>query len=111
MGDEGRLVAAAAGYDGVVLEEPSGGHAAAATAEAAGQLARRIPAVMPSGTGSGPVRCRTYGFPRSGRKPFGRGFVPAGLLKAGQSWLVLMLRLRAGQDLDQIRLEAGRRSG
>ena len=105
MGDEGRLLRAVPdlGYAGLVIEGMGAGHVPAPLAELVGELAARMPVVLASRTLAGPVFERTYGYPGSEIDLVGRGVLPAGLLSAVKSRLLLMLALRAGWPRETIR--------
>ncbi|MDP9426314.1 MAG: asparaginase, partial [Actinomycetota bacterium] len=79
-----------------------GGHMPSATAEPLADLAKEMPVVLASRTGSGEVLRRTYGFPGSETDLLSRGLIPAGPLDGRKARLLLSLLLRSGAKQDEI---------
>lgn len=78
LGDDGVVLdAIGAHVDGLVVAAFGVGHAPVACVDALTKLAARIPVVLASRTGSGPVMTRTYGFPGSESDLISRGLIPA----------------------------------
>ncbi len=104
LGDDGRLFPAVRelGYAGLVVEATGGGHMPSATAEPLADLAKEMPVVLASRTGSGEVLRRTYGFPGSETDLLSRGLIPAGPLDGRKARLLLSLLLRSGATEDEI---------
>lgn len=100
QGDNGDMLRAARERDiaGVVIAAMGGGHLTPKAADAAETLARRVPVVLASRTGSGPVLERTYGFKGSEMDLTGRGLMRAGWLDPAKARILLMLARRAGLD-------------
>lgn len=98
--DGGEMLRAAYDRDiaGVVIAAMGGGHLSAKAADAAEALARRVPVVLASRTGSGPVLARTYGFKGSEMDLTSRGLIRAGWLDAAKARVLLALARRAGLD-------------
>ncbi len=96
--DDGRLVGALGGlgHAGVVVEAPGGGHVPAALAAPLGDLAARVPVVLASRTGAGPVLRETYGYPGGEVDLRARGLIGAGPLDARHARVALRLLLSAG---------------
>ncbi|MBR0651631.1 asparaginase [Roseomonas terrae] len=96
MGDDGRLLSALPdlGYAGAVIEAMGAGHVPADAVEAVGALAARMPVVLASRCGTGPVFTGTYGYAGGEIDLIRRGLIPAGTLSALKARLLLGLTLR-----------------
>ena len=103
LGDDGApLTALAAGADGLAVAGFGVGHVPESWLAALTEAAARIPVVLTSRTGSGPVLTETYGFPGSERDLISRGLIPSGLLDPYKARILLHLALAAGADRDQV---------
>lgn len=104
LGDDGRVIPELSrlGYEGLVVEAMGGGHVPAAVADGLEALAREMPVVLASRTGSGDVLTKTYGFPGSEIDLIGRGLIPAGMLDGLKARLLLSLLLRSGASRDEV---------
>ncbi|HWJ66095.1 MAG TPA: asparaginase [Nocardioides sp.] len=91
LGDDGYVVDAirAGDVDGVVVAGFGAGHVSASMAEAIGRLARDVPVVFASRTGSGPTGRAMYGYPGSEIDLVARGAVGAGWLSPVKARLLL----------------------
>ncbi|WP_408896718.1 asparaginase [Nocardioides sp. R1-1] len=96
LGDDGYVLDAirvgagqSAGVDGVVVAGFGAGHVSARAAEAVGRLAREVPVVFASRTGSGPTGRAIYGYPGSEIDLVARGAVGAGWLPPVKARLLL----------------------
>ncbi|HEX6500696.1 MAG TPA: asparaginase [Micromonosporaceae bacterium] len=99
LGDDGGLLAGLGDrYAGLVVAGFGVGHVPAALADPLGELAARIPVVLASRTGAGPVFTHTYGFTGSESDLRCRGLVGAGLLDPYKSRVLLTLLLAGGAD-------------
>jgi L-asparaginase len=98
--DDGEVLRAIYGREiaGVVIAAVGGGHLSPKAADAAEALARRVPVVLASRTGSGPVLARTYGFKGSEMDLTSRGLMRAGWLDPAKARILLALARRAGLD-------------
>jgi len=105
LGDRGELLrlVADAGYDGVVVAGFGVGHLSEEMAEVVGDLAARLPVVLASRTGSGPVLRSTYGFPGSEQDLLARGAVPAGWLDPRKARLLLWALLAGDTEPAHLR--------
>lgn len=99
LDDDGGLLAGLADrYAGLVVAGFGVGHVPAALAEPLGALAARIPVVLASRTGAGPVFAHTYGFAGSESDLQSRGLIGAGFLDPYKSRVLLRLLLANGAD-------------
>jgi len=99
FGDDGALISdAAARLDGLVVAGFGVGHVPDSWLDVLTDLAVRIPVVLASRTGAGPVLAATYGFPGSERDLISRGLIPAGLLDPYKARILLHLVLAVGAD-------------
>jgi L-asparaginase len=105
------LTAVATGQDGLVVAGFGVGHVPAWFAEPLGDLAARMPVVLASRTGSGPVLHRTYGAPGSETDLRHRGLIGAGYLSPYRARVLLRLLLAGGADRDSVAAAFGRHGG
>ncbi|ACZ23602.1 L-asparaginase/GlutRNAGln amidotransferase subunit D [Sanguibacter keddieii DSM 10542] len=99
-----------AGYDGVVLAGVGAGHVAASAVENVAATAARIPVLMASRTGAGPVFERTYGYPGGEIDLRDRGVMTAGQLSPVKARVLLALLLSSGTEGDGLREAVARHS-
>jgi L-asparaginase len=103
LGDDGTVLEAiGATVDGLVVAGFGIGHVPAACLDALTALAIRMPVVLASRTGSGPVLTETYGFPGSESDLLGRGLIPAGWLDPVKARVLLNLLLMTAATPDAI---------
>jgi L-asparaginase len=104
LGDDGRLLTAIRQlrYEGLVVEAFGVGHVHSVMAELLGDLAREMPVVLTSRTGSGEVHRNTYGFTGSESDLLSRGLINAGMLDGPKARLFLSLLLQSGVPKEEI---------
>ncbi|MET7952228.1 asparaginase [Micromonospora sp. NPDC005324] len=102
LGDDGLLLTGAHGLDGLVVAGLGVGHVPRHLVEKLAALATRIPVVLASRTGAGPVLASTYGFPGSESDLQRRGLVGAGFLDPYKARILLWTLLAADAGPDSI---------
>jgi len=100
--DDDGVALAGQQVDGLVIAAFGAGHVPMALIEPLTELASRVPVVLASRTGAGPVFASTYGFPGSERDLLARGLISAGFLDPFKARLLLRAALSAGADWDSV---------
>lgn len=102
LGDDARLIqqVATLGYAGLVVEAFGGGHVPSRMVSALEELAREMPVILTSRTGSGEVLKETYGFLGSERDLLARGLIHGGSLDGLKARVLATLLLANGADTD-----------
>ncbi|MEV4436785.1 hypothetical protein [Streptomyces sp. NPDC049585] len=103
MGDDGALLERwADACDGLVVAAFEVGHVPQQLVDALEQLATRIPIVLASRIGNGPVLTHTYSFVGSESDLIKRGLIPAGSLTPYQARLLLHQLIAHGTGRDTV---------
>jgi L-asparaginase len=103
LGDDAALLDGLADrYDGLVVAAFGAGHVPTWWVEPLTELAARLPVVLASRTGTGPVLSETYRGPGSEHDLLSRGLLSAGFLDPAKSRLLLHALLADGADRARI---------
>ena len=104
LGDDGTLIQSLGERaDGLVVAAFGAGHVPDIVVPVLSKLADRMPVVLASRTGAGPVHERTYSFPGSEKDLVARGLINAGYLDPLKARILLWLLIASGADAERIR--------
>lgn len=103
LGDDGTVLRAVGDHvDGLVVAAFGAGHVPMACVDELADLAKRMPVILATRTGSGPVLSQTYGFPGSESDLLTRGLISASTLDPIKARILLQLLLMTAADTEQI---------
>lgn len=102
LGDDGVLLRACGSLDGLVVAGFGVGHVPEVLVEPLAALAGRMPVVLASRVGAGPVLAATYAFAGSESDLVGHGLIGAGALDCYKARVLLHLLLAAGAGRAEI---------
>lgn len=111
MDDDGLAEGLADGCDGLVVAGFGAGHVPGHLADTLVELAARMPVVLASRTGAGPVLTHTYGFVGSETYLLEHGLTGAGLLDPYKARVLLKVALACDYNPEQIRAAFADASG
>lgn len=108
LGDDGSVIEGIGrSVEGIVVAAMGVGHVPSDCVPALENLAARIPVVLATRTGRGPVLRKTYGYPGSESDLLGRGLISAGTLDPVKAKVLLHTALMTGAANDEIRVLFG----
>lgn len=103
IGEDGTLLQVLGDHvDGLVVAAFGAGHVPMACVDALTDLAKRMPVILTTRTGSGPVLRETYGFPGSESDLLARGLISGSTLDPVKARILLHLLLMTSADKEQI---------
>jgi ABC-type Na+ transport system ATPase subunit NatA len=103
LGDDGVLADAISEHvDGLVVAALGVGHVPADMVTTLAKVAARMPVVLASRIGAGPVHGQTYSFPGAESDLLARGLISAGYLAPVKARLLLYLLIAGGADMARI---------
>jgi L-asparaginase len=103
LGDDGTVLRAIGDHvDGLVVAAFGAGHVPMACVDVLTDLAKGMPVILATRTGTGPVLRHTYGFPGSESDLLARGLISAGPLDPIKARILLQLLLMTRADKDQV---------
>jgi L-asparaginase len=103
LGDDGTLLQVLGDHvDGLVVAAFGAGHVPMACVDVLTNLAKCMPVILATRTGSGPVLRQTYGFPGSESDLLARGLISGSTLDPVKARILLQLLLMTSSNKDQI---------
>jgi L-asparaginase len=104
LGDDGVLIDAVSEHiDGLIVAALGVGHVPADIVTILARIAARMPVVLTSRIGAGPVLHQTYSFPGSETDLLARGLINAAYLAPVKARLLLHLLIASGADMTRVR--------
>lgn len=103
LGDDGKLLRALGDHvDGLVVAAFGAGHVPMACVDTLSDLAKQMPVILTTRTGTGPVLRTTYGFPGSESDLLSRGLISGSTLDPLKARILLQMLLMTATEKNRI---------